>query len=144
MATNGHPMRLRCRPHLVDEALSRLPHTARSRNFAGIVRRRDTNCHRSQVALSCAHGVPSHSPDSSSLSLRLMLCQAQTDNAAAFEALVDYLAPQLQRYRRWVSNPDDYADLRQELLLALWLALRDHPPRGMRSLCRDGGDLHDL
>lgn len=73
-----------------------------------------------------------------------MLCQAQTDNAAAFGALVDYLAPQLQRYRRWVSNPDDYADLRQELLLTLWLALRDHPPRGMRSLCSDGGDLHDL
>lgn len=113
----------------VDASMPDPDHPPRSNHSARADGRLDAARHRPCAALPRTHHSSSHPTHPEGMSLLALLHQIRSGNSAAFEPLIDAVTPQLRTYQRWARTAADAADLRQELLLALWVALRFHPPR---------------
>ncbi len=67
------------------------------------------------------------------------MCAVWNGDDEVFGDLMRQTSAQMTSYRRWVATPTDYTDLQQELWMALWQALQNHPPHTLITLCQKGG-----
>ena len=66
------------------------------------------------------------------------MCRVHRGDEAAFAVLLDAVTPQWAPYGRWGRSSVATEDLRQELWMTLWWALRTHLPSVLQMRCQEG------